>query len=556
MQQAKLPEIIDSKLKRHGLQQGISWGWIGTIWLAHIMTQGDHRKEHVQTWARQAQESIKKITGHVELDEMDFTDDRLSILLKKLSAVDIWAEIEQDLGRNLLKVYELNGNRVRIDATTVSGYHVGGEDNLFQYGHSKDDDALKQVKIAMATLDPLGLPLVSQVVAGNKADDPLYVPIVQRVLSLIKDTELLFVGDCKMGALATRSYIQSVGQHYLCPLALTGEVGEKLGSWVESQQNNEIQAEGVYIKDGDGALKRLAEGYQFERKVSRSVGNSNSTWREQVFLVRSESYRTVKLANLETRLTAAGERLLALTPEVGRGKRQIKDEAALKAAAMEILARYEVSGLLDWQFERQEAVVFKYVGRGRGSKDREQTETVKVRYVVTAVSRQEAEIVKAQAILGWRVYVTNAADGQISLQDAVLTYRNEWLIERGFQRLKGATLSISPLYVKRDDQVRGLTHLLTIAVRFLNLIEFVVRRKLKQNNELLLGMIGNNPKKGINNPTAERLLKAFDEITLTIVYLPDRVIRHVTPLSALQIRILELLGLPITLYSRLGDNLV
>jgi transposase len=108
------------------------------------------------------------------------------------------------------------------------------------------------------------------------------------------------------------------------------------------------------------------------------------------------------------------------------------------------------------------------------------------------------------------------------------------------------------LFVKRDDQVTGLINLLSIAVRMLTLIEFVVRRQLKQNQEQLTGLIANNPKKGIDNPTTERLLKAFDKITLTIVYLPDQVIRHVTPLTALQIRILELLGLSPTVYTLLA----
>ena len=70
---------------------------------------------------------------------------------------------------------------------------------------------------------------------------------------------------------------------------------------------------------------------------------------------------------------------------------------------------------------------------------------------------------------------------------AVLAYRDEWLIERGFHRLKGVPLSLDPLFVKRDDQVIGLINLLSIAVRLLTLLEFVVRRQLKQNQEQLVG---------------------------------------------------------------------
>ncbi|HVB20518.1 MAG TPA: hypothetical protein VNG51_01050, partial [Ktedonobacteraceae bacterium] len=44
MQQMGLPELLDRHLVRHRLQQGLSWGWTATIWLAHIVSQGDHRK--------------------------------------------------------------------------------------------------------------------------------------------------------------------------------------------------------------------------------------------------------------------------------------------------------------------------------------------------------------------------------------------------------------------------------------------------------------------------------------------------------------------------------
>jgi transposase len=128
------------------------------------------------------------------------------------------------------------------------------------------------------------------------------------------------------------------------------------------------------------------------------------------------------------------------------------------------------------------------------------------------------------------------------------------LIERGFHRLKGAPLSLNPLFVKRDDQVAGLTNLLSIAVRLLTLLEFVVRRQLKQNQEQLVGLIENNPKKGIDNPTTERLLKVFDDVTLNIVHLPGQIIRHVTPLTTLQLHILELLGLSPGVYTQLAEN--
>ena len=135
-----------------------------------------------------------------------------------------------------------------------------------------------------------------------------------------------------------------------------------------------------------------------------------------------------------------------------------------------------------------------------------------------------------------------------------MTYRDEWLIERGFHRLKGAPLSLTPLFVKRDDQVVGLIHLLTIAIRLLTLIEFIVRRALQREQAHLVGLHQENPKKATATPTTERLLQAFSNITLTVIRLPDRLLRHVTPLTALQVRILELLGLSPDIYRSLAGN--
>ena len=562
MLQLGLPEIFDHHIKRHGLHQGLSWGWIASIWLAHLLTKSNHRKQPVQAWVKQAHATIEKITGQTVRD-LDFTDDRLTLLLRHLSKSDIWQAIEKELSQNIIRVYDLKAKRVRLDATTVSGYHTGGEESLFQYGYSKDDPTLRQVKVMVAALDPFGLPLVSQVVAGDVADDKLYRPAVDRVLQIIDGTGLLFVGDSKMSALATRVHIHHVEQHYLCPLAQTGDTAKEMEAWIEAANNGDQPLQLVYLKNEKGKRVLLAEGYAFERSLQANIAPCEASdaeqeqtmeWTEQVFVVRSENYRKSQLNGLEGRLQRATAKLLALTPPPARGKRQIQEEVELVNVATAILKAHNVEDFLTYTFERQEKCETKYIGRGRGNANRPTREIVYVRYQILTVIRQETALAAHQKTLGWRVYVSDAPATQLNLKQAVLTYRDEWIIEHGFHRLKGAPLSLDPLFVKNDDQVVGLTNLLSLAVRMLTLIEFVVRCNLKQNNEKLTGLIENNPKKGIDNPTTERLLKTFDEITLTTVHLPDRILQHITPLTTLQTRILELLGLSAAVYTRLAEN--
>jgi transposase len=163
-----------------------------------------------------------------------------------------------------------------------------------------------------------------------------------------------------------------------------------------------------------------------------------------------------------------------------------------------------------------------------------------------------AEVEKAKQRLGWRVYATNHCAQNLSLEKAVLAYRSQYIIERGFGRLKGKQLSLSPSYLQRPDHVVGLVRLLSIALRVLTLVEFVVRRNLANEQQKLAGLYHGSPKRATVRPTCEILLEAFKNINLTNVHMPGQVISHITPLSQLQRRILVLLELPPDIYARLS----
>lgn len=553
MMRLGLPAILDRHIPRHWLQEGLSWGWVATVWLAHILSQGDHRKLTVRDWVRQAHTTLEATSG-LSIRDTDFTDDRLTIVLRMLSQPAYWHAIEHDLGQSTVRVYDLGVERARVDGTTISGYHAGGEDSLFQFGKSKDNPALRQVKLMMATLDPLGLPVATEVVSGEQADDGLYLPIIDRVVAILVKTGLLFVGDCKMSAWATRVHIRAVGQHYLTPLALVGETAAAMSTWIQEALDGTHTLTPIYAPDAQEGEAPIGRGYERARLCTAQEGDQHLEWTERVLVVHSPAYAEAQQRSLERRLERATAKLSALTPPRGRGKRQIKEEAALGAAAEVILQKYQVEGLLSYTFERQVEQQVKYVGRGRGAAERPQRVEERVRYQITAVIRNTAAITALQQGFGWRAYVTDLPAERLSLSDALLTYREEWQVERGFHRFKGAPLSIAPLFVKRDDQVRGLINLLSIAVRLLTLIEFIVRRALKRENTQLVGLHKENPKKPTDKPTTERLLQAFSNITLTILQFPDRTVRHVTPLTPLQERILVLLGLSPDIYRGLAQN--
>src|SRR5207249_12316454 len=88
---------------------------------------------------------------------------------------------------------------------------------------------------------------------------------------------------------------------------------------------------------------------------------------------------------------------------------------------------------------------------------------------------------------GWKALVTNARPQRRSLEEAVLCYRHAYRVERVFNRLK-SRLQIAPLFVKLNDQIEGLTYLLTLGVRVLTVTEFVLRRSPQQEQAPLSGL--------------------------------------------------------------------
>jgi transposase len=86
-----------------------------------------------------------------------------------------------------------------------------------------------------------------------------------------------------------------------------------------------------------------------------------------------------------------------------------------------------------------------------------------------SIERREEAVTYAISHRTWRLYATNQEQGQSTLEQAIEAYRDEYRIERNFERLKGHPFSIAPLSVQRDDHRIGLVRVLTIALRVLTL---------------------------------------------------------------------------------------
>jgi hypothetical protein len=103
--------------------KGLSFGWTTTILLVYILSQADHRLNHVQDWVAQHLDTLNACTGLVICDS-NFSDDRLSAILRRLNEDTPWEAYEQKQGKHLIRVYDLSSGLVRLDSTTASTYQA------------------------------------------------------------------------------------------------------------------------------------------------------------------------------------------------------------------------------------------------------------------------------------------------------------------------------------------------------------------------------------------------------------------------------------------------
>ncbi len=543
LRRLNVAEILDRHFPSgHRWKGELTFGEVACVWLAFLTSQGDHRLCQLQPWAQDNLHTLRACLGK-SVRPLDFQDDRLADMLDHLAQDDSWQDCEADLNRHTVRVYHLSPNLFRVDTTTANAYvEVLSELGLFQFGHSKDRDDQPQIKVALATLDPLGMPVTTFVVPGNCADDPLYVPEIHKVQRAFGPGGKTFVMDCKGAALATRADLASSADYYLCPLPEKHVSAAQRRALLQPVWEGRQQLKQVYRPAAEGAAEELvAEGFSLDVPLQAEVNGRPLTWTERRWLVRSLAFAAGQHKQLDRRLHKAQEQLAQLN-ERKQGKKRLT-VAEMAASAAVIVTKQRVEGMLSWAVRTRTPTkkVRGYGGRpGRVVQEREHR---------LEVSRCEEVIAAAKREMGWRVYATNQLP--LNLAGVVWGYRGQNRLEDNWSRLKGQPLGLTPMYLQQESRIQGLVLLLSLALRVLTLLEWTVRKKLHESGQTLTGLYPGQPGRQAKRPSAELLLQAFKGVSLAVVEAGGQRGIHVTPLTALQQRLLDLWELPPDLYRRL-----
>ena len=545
----RIQEAIDTIWHPHPYWQGLSYGQLAVLFIAYVLYMHTHRLSGMEAWVVSHQATLEKLTGWT-IRPKEATDDRVGHMVEIMGREEEAAvRFQRQIGQNLIQAYALPTEVARYDTTSFSVYHAapeeGQEKGLLGFGHSKDHRAdLVQFKQGLGSLDPAGVPLFTNTVAGPVADDPLYLPAWQEMVKTIGHAHFLYVADCKAASLATRAAIDYGRGCYLFPLPMTGETPDLLRQWVLSPP---VPVTEIYLPDvTDKNGKPLLVGYGFnmERSMQGTLENGTvHTWTERWLVTQS-------LAHARRQQTALQEKLTKTTTELTRLKAQ-SDETRdnYQARAERILKQRQLEGLLTVTAREDRTTKKQFESRGRPGANSPYT-LVEERHLHLELQPNQTAIEEQRLLAGWRIYVINLPSASLSLEQAMAYYRDEWLVEHGFHRFKQGSLPALPLFLRLDERIRGLMLLLMVALQALTLLEFVSQRQLKANHETIAGLVPGNPKMKTEHPSAERILAQFEGLHLFIeqteTHLNASMIELLTPV---QQRLLALLDIPKTIYA-------
>ncbi len=435
LKQMGIASIIDRELPPpHGNRKGLSYGQLGVLFLSYVVTQSDHRLCAVETWVEKHLLILEMATGW-NIGVKDATDDRLADLLSVIGSSENQGreKVVIQLGQSTIRAYELPTDKARSDTTSFSVYHQPKKEtegsNLLNFGYSKDRRPdLVQYRQMLATLDPMGMPLLGATLSGNGTDESDYLPTWQQLVAIIGHKDFLFLADSKGSTWNNRGKINQEGGIYCFPLAMHQPRPKLLSEWVANPPtavqeiclNSEAESESAIGKGFEiplGSLWYEKEHQQWYR------------WSERWLVVCSYALQQRQLKSLSTRLSKAELALEKLA------KKPPKKEIALQTQVETILKLYRVTGQILTAIEKKISYQKVYQGAGRGSKNRPYR---RVRQTTLSLTYQRCEtaITHQQSIAGWRLYVTNANSQRLSLEQAVNSYREQWQPERSFHRFK------------------------------------------------------------------------------------------------------------------------
>jgi len=366
-------------------------------------------------------------------------------------------------------------------------------------------------------------------VSGNGPDFEYYLPVIERTRKVLGTTGNLYVGDSHLGSSKNRLAILLANDYYLMPLNAKQCTRELLESYLD--QIEVPVTELASVERQSEQVEKSAYFYEVDHKMEVD----GHCWSERRILCYSPRYAKKQLMSFEERLDKAEEAIKTLVISKS-GRRNPKTLADLNGRIAKITEKLKVGDCFN--FTANQTITTYTVGR---HKERS-PETRQLVELHLKVERNEVVIEKQRLRKGWQLYASNAPSRQVSAADLVMKYRNQYRIEHTFDYAINRDTGLLPLFLKKENRIKGLIRLLMVAMRFSCLTQNIVREKLAEEGETIGDVYPGNKGRRTDKPTTPMILRAMRGVSAVFLQIDGIETAQLTDLTETQLKILSLSG--------------
>lgn len=445
---------------------------------------------------------------------------------------------------HIVREFTLGLDELHNDSTTVTftGTHKdaaeeqrrGGQKTLaITWGYNKDHRPdLKQLLYILTITSDGGVPVHFRAASGNVTDDTTHCDTWELLRQLAGRKDFLYVADSKLATIENMNYIADKQGRFVSVLPRTRSED---AAFRQRVCNAEVVWQHLWDKTNDEG--QILDQFSIcDAPVVTPEGY-------QLWWFKSTRKAQLDLAARDHRLKRAEQQLCEWQQKLRSPRSRHREASKVQDALTEILKNYNVTGLIQVRIEECLQETYHQQRPGRPNKDtayvKNTTMRLDLHYTV------DAEAVGRERLTdGIFPLVTN--DRKLSALEVLHAYKRQPQIERRFEQLK-TDFSVAPVFLKDVGRIEAFLCLYFFALLAESLLERELRRAMQREKLESLPLYPEG--RDCRRPTTRRIIDVFSPIqrhvfsrrgTESVVLL--------TELAPLHRKILQLLGIPMTIY--------
>jgi transposase len=463
-----------------------------------------------------------------------FNDDRLGDTFKALHQAGI-RNLFSHQSMNIIKEFNLSTSQVHCDYTnfTVHGqYNKESQTDTINinYGFSKAGKKdKKQFAQEVAVTSDGGVPILSQSLDGDTADVTRYIPVWRDIKKLMGSSDFLTVGDCKLSSEENLLTIAKGNGYFLAPLAMYSTLRAELEKHVLIEKTKLVELR--QRKNGDKTV--TYKGFEIPATIKDKKTGKEYNYRK--IFVKSSQLEEDKSKTIDRHLATAIKEIEVIESRLNRFKK-LNTVEKITDKVDSILKSNDIEGLINYQINEEVNTVKKQIGRGHPGPNTVYKEIETKKHSLEYDINEKA-IQNKKELSSYFVLATNKPTAELSMKQALSSYKQEWKVEKIFARLKGP-LQVIPIFLQLPEHIEAMMFLLMTCAQIFTLMDREAGKSLAENNEKLAGLFPN--KIEVARPKAEMMLDVFGNIGLVYRLDDNKINIDISMLNGLQDKIIEI----------------